>query len=206
MKKYIIALAAILLLSSNLHAQVLGTNTPITEGTCASGVAGADVLCANSADHTLSVNANNGTLFNLPQTVYLTGSDYTNATTGFTSVSGLAFPVSASRNYKASCTIYWSGSAGTTGPKYQFTGPATPTAVVLGVHSNVTSSTYLELSAAAFSSAVANTGTVTTGTVFIDRVDLAVLNSTNAGTVQLQMAANGVGTLTVKIGSNCIFQ
>lgn len=142
---------------------------------------------------------------NPPYVLYLE-SDYTNATTTFSNVTGLSFPVAASQKYRVSCRITWQGSAGTTGPKYQFTGPAAPTAVAVGMNSIVTATTVIAASAVAFSSAVANTGTVTTATNFTDTVDLGLINGANAGTVQLQAAANGAGTLTIKAGSYCAAQ
>lgn len=142
---------------------------------------------------------------NPPFSMYLT-STYTNATTTFSNVTGLALPVAASQSYHLTCRITWQGSAGTTGPKYQFTGPAAPTAVVVGMNSVVTATTVINASAVAFSSAVANTGTVTTATNFTDDIDIAVINGTTAGTVQLQAAANGAGTLTIATGSYCIAQ
>lgn len=171
---------------------------------------------ANSRTYTLGDNGGNGS-FNVfssipssvqqpPLTVFLTGSAYTNATTTFSNVTGLAFPVAASTNYHAICRITWQGSAGTTGPKYQFTGPASPTAVAVGMNSIVTATTVITASATAFSSAVANSGTVTTATNFTDTVDVSVLNGVNAGTVQLQAAANGAGTLTIQPGSYCTVQ
>lgn len=140
-----------------------------------------------------------------PQHFFSTAS-YTNATTTFSNVTGLAFSVSASTNYHAVCRITWQGSAGTTGPKYQFTGPAAATAVTVGLNSIVTATTVIAASAVAFSSAVANTGTVTTATNFTDTVDIGLVNGVNAGTVQLQAAANGAGTLTVANGSYCAVQ
>jgi len=145
-------------------------------------------------------------------TTYVAGAAYTNATTGFTSVvggtanGGLSFPVAASQTYHANCYITWQGSANTTGPKYQFTGPGSPTAVVLGVFSNITSSTYTAGVVTAFATPFANAGTVTATTNFTDWVALTVVNGANAGTVVLQMAANGAGTLTVQPGSYCIWQ
>jgi hypothetical protein len=128
---------------------------------------------------------------------------YTNATTTFSNVTGLALPVNPSENYNWVCRITWQGTANTTGPKYQFTGPASPTAVAVGLHSPVTASTFITASAVAFSSAVANSGTVTAATNFTDIISLGLLNGVNAGTVQLQAAANGVGTLTIQPGSAC---
>jgi hypothetical protein len=131
---------------------------------------------------------------------------YTNATTTFSNVTGLSFPVGASSSYHITCRITWQGSAGTTGPKYQFTGPAAPTAVVSGMNSIVTATTVITASVAAFSTPMANTGTITTATNFTDTVDLGVINGTTAGTVVLQAAANGAGTLTIQPGSYCTMQ
>lgn len=157
---------------------------------------------------TLSVTTINDGQFagqNAPKSAYVT-SAYTNATTTFSNVTALSFAVGATTNYHATCRITWQGSAGTTGPKYQFTGPAAPTAVAVGMNSVVTATTVIAASAVAFSSAVANTGTVTAATNFTDTIDIGVVNGANAGTVQLQAAANGVGTLTIQPGSYCSIQ
>lgn len=136
--------------------------------------------------------------------VYSAGS-YTNATTTFSSIVGLAFNIAAGQNLHAICRVTWQGSAGTTGPKYQFTGPAAPTAVALGMNSIVTATTVIAASATAFATPVANSGTVTTATNFTDTVSLDVINGTTAGTIQFQAAANGAGTLTVANGSSCAY-
>lgn len=143
-----------------------------------------------------------GTL-NAPVAQTLT-TDYTNATTTFSTVSPFSFTVHAGRTYTYRCKIIWQGSASTTGPKYQFTGPASPTKVAASAFSAVTASTVTQATAVAFSSAMANAGTVTTATNFVDDVQLAVINGANAGTVALQAAANGTGTLTIKAGSSCV--
>ena len=138
----------------------------------------------------------------------ITTSAYTNATTTFSNVTdgtnNLAFPVAATGKYTAVCRIMWQGSAGTTGPKFQFTGPASPTAVAAYHHSPITTSTYLDSSATAFSTSMPNTGTITTATNFLSTVSLQLVNGANAGTVQLQAAANGAGTLTIQPGSSCV--
>jgi hypothetical protein len=149
---------------------------------------------------------------NAPSTATTT-SAYTNATTTFSNVAGatantgsLQFFAQANRTYSVTCAITWQGSANTTGPKYQFTGPASPTAVAIGVFSNITSSTYTSGSVTAFSSAFANSGTITATTNFTDRVTLGLVNGATAGVVNLQMAANGAGTLTVQPSSFCTVQ
>jgi len=133
-------------------------------------------------------------------------SAYTNATTNFTNVSGLSFAVSASTNYYVECHITWQGSATTTGPKFQWTGPASPTAVAANATIATTVTTLRLVSAVAFSSSMAQSGTITATTNFPAIVTVGVANGANAGTVQLQAAANGSGTLTIQPGSFCAAQ
>jgi hypothetical protein len=142
---------------------------------------------------------------NAPLTVYV-ASAYTNATTTFSNVTGLSFYAQPHRNYQATCAITWQGSASTTGPKYEFTGPSSPTAVAVGMRSAVTSTSVLQASAVAFSSGVANSGTITATTNFTDTVTLGVVNGANGGVIQLLGAANGTGTLTIQPGSYCVVQ
>ncbi len=202
--KRVIFFIGLVLLSSSVSAQVLGTNTIIPEGTCGAGVSANAILCANSADHVVSVNSNAGTLTNFPTTVYSTAS-YTNATTTLSNITGLSFPVSASRNYHATCRVTWQAS-GTTGPKYQFTGPAAPTAVMVGGTLAKTVTTASQLSAVAYATVITDAVAVTTLTNFTDIIDIGLINGVNAGTVQLQAAEQGAGTLTVQNGSFCFVQ
>lgn len=128
---------------------------------------------------------------------------YTNATTTFSSIPNLGFPVAASAAFYVECMIVWQGSATTTGAKYQWTGPAAPSAVVSGAIFGITATTNANAAATALSTAMANTGTITAATNFMDVVRLSIVNGANAGTVQLQAAANGAGTLTIQPGSIC---
>lgn len=200
---------ALLAIPSISNAQVLGTNTAIPEGTCAAGVSATEILCANSADHNISVNANGGTLFNISTTVYATAG-YTNATTTFSNVTGLSFPVSASRNYHATCYLTWSpGGATTVGPKYIWTGPASPTAVTAAgtLAKTVTTSSYLSVAAASFATTLDDAVAVTASITQTDVVSIGVINGVNAGTVQLQAALHSAsGTYTLANGSYCIVQ
>lgn len=142
----------------------------------------------------------------VPFSQYVTAA-YTNATTTFTNVTGLTgFPVQAKTSMKLHCDIYWQGSAATSGPKYQFTGPASPTSVISQATSEVTATTFTQSVVTAFSTPMANAGTITTATNFHDTVDLALINGVNAGVVTLQAAANGAGTLTIQPGSVCTQQ
>jgi hypothetical protein len=167
---------------------------------------GANPVNNNSAMLFSNATPSAGAFAKMQQTVWVTGSAYTNATTTFSTVTGLTFPVEASTNYTGKCYILWQGSAGTTGPKFQFTGPASPTAVAASATSNVTATTYSTASATTFSSSMANAGTITTATNFMAEINFSVINGVNAGTLALQAAANGTGTLTIQLGSYCVMQ
>lgn len=179
--------------SSLFFGSAATNNVKLTAGTLAAG------LTINVPDYGVATQQ-------FPGTVFLTGSAYTNATTGLTNVTGLLFPVAANTNYTATCKLTWQGSAGTTGPKWTFTGPAAPTAVNIGAVSAVTATTFTQGVSTAFGTSVNNAGTITTATNFTDTVTLQLINGANAGTVQLQAAANGAGTLTVQPGSWCLAQ
>lgn len=130
---------------------------------------------------------------------------YSNATTSFTSIPEIGFSVAANRNYKVYCSLTWSTANTASAPKYQFTGPGSPTAVLLSLDSPLTVSTIsLPAAATAFSSAIANAATVTTATNFTDIVTLSVQNGANAGVIQLQAAATAANAVTWQPGSGCV--
>lgn len=162
------------------------------------------VLLAAQGTHT---GGGQGASGNPTTTAFLTG-DYTNATTSFTSLSGLAFPVVANTNYHLQCNIVWSASAATAGPKLQITGPSSPTALAVTMASAITVSTTGSAAATAFSSALdpLNGATVTNGVNEWAQLSMDLRNGANAGTVQLQAAATGVGTVTVRNASGCQIQ
>lgn len=152
-----------------------------------------------------------GTWAKMQQSVEITGSDYTNATTTFSNVTGLSFALEASTNYSGECYLVYSASAVTAGPKVQFTGPASPTAVLyssqIQLTNSVTAPTYADSAAAsAFSTSQTASTAVTATTLLAVRINFSILNGTNAGTLQLQAASQGTGTLTLKQGSYCQMQ
>lgn len=145
------------------------------------------------------------------QTIVLTGSAYTNATTSFSNLSSttnLAFTLDASTAYAGSCYLIYSASAATAGPKLQFTGPASPTAVLYSSLFQLTATpTYADsVSATAFSTSQTAGTTVTNGANLSVRVNFGISNGVNAGTLQLQAASQGVGTVTIQPGSYCTMQ
>lgn len=153
-----------------------------------------------------------GAFAKMPQTAITSGTAYTNATTTFSNVVGgsgqtLQFSVEANTNYVMSCQILWSASSATSGPKFQFTGPASPTAVQYAVMQAVTATTDGTSGATAFSTSLNASGaTVVTATNEPAELSLGLVNGANAGTVTLQAAAQGSGTLTIQPGSYCQLQ
>lgn len=196
-----------IIFSSIVYSQTLGTSTPIPEGTCNAGVATTDILCADALTHALVINNNNAGAQNIPQNFYVP-TTYTNATTTFSNITGLVWPVVNGRNYHAICKITWQGSATTAGPKYQFVGPTGFTAIAASMLSVTSAAVFQTKSVTTYSSALANTTTVDATTNFTDILDFTLLNAgtTASGVVNLMAAANGVGTLTIQPGSACIVQ
>jgi hypothetical protein len=150
--------------------------------------------------------------YNKMEQMSMVTSQYTNATTTFSNVTGLSFAIDASTNYAISCKLIYQGSATTTGMKIQFTGPASPTKVTAQTFQTTTTG-----AAGVFYSAAVDGTTfavtlagpaaiVTTGADLSSTLDVGVENGTTAGTWQLQAAANGVGTLTIQVGSFCKMQ
>lgn len=140
----------------------------------------------------------------VPATEFV-GTTYTNATTNFTSIPNLYFPLPAGSNLSATCNIIWQGSAITTGAKYQWTGPASASGVSAGATFAISGVLAGSAAVTAFSSPMANVGTISTGSNMQDILTLNVMNGAVGGTVQLQAAANGLGTLTIQPASTCTF-
>jgi hypothetical protein len=170
-----------------------------------SGAAGKSVVWADSTDHFLKYNPNNAGEQHLAQAVEITAS-YTNATTTFSTVTGMSWSIAAGKNYSVDCTFVGQGSATTAGPKFQLTGPASPTLVKLMVDGGTNATAYANAVATGFSSANTALGTLGAGTTdFIWHVNADVVNGATAGTLALQAAANGAGTLTIS-GGTCQIQ
>lgn len=212
MKKWIFTILGLFVLAlatAHLFAQVLGTWTYIPEGTCpTSGTASASLLCSNSADHAMSFSFNAGGIENIPQSFYST-SIYSNASTTFSTVAPIQFPVSINRSYSAQCDLIWFGSASTAGPKYQWTGPLSAvTSMSTGLISGTAVAAFTSAAATSFGTTLANTGAVTAGQLLVDHIWMNVVTgATGNGTVALQAAANGSGTYTIPLnGAVCHVQ
>jgi len=146
-------------------------------------------------------NANNG----IPVKTVLQ-SVYTNATTTFSDVTGLSLSVSANTSYVGQCYVLFNGSAATAGPKFQWTGPMSAIGLATSMYSDVLLTTSLSSHATGFSAPLANSGVIAFGNNEMALIFVGLSNGVNAGTMQLQAAANGLGTLTIQPGSYCVFQ
>lgn len=183
----------------------LGGRIQNVETTIPSGVGGSNVQWADSTDHFLKYIPNNQGEQHVPQAV-LVSSVYTNATTTPSNIAGLAFTVAANRNYTMVCQLYYQGSASTAGLDVTITGPATPTSVIYSYQETVTATTTQGGVATAFGTKIVGNATVTATTNLPVEITMGLRNGANAGTVQVQGSATGVGTVTVQPGSYCTMQ
>lgn len=151
---------------------------------------------------TWSVSSNIATIPNCggAPTQYL-GSTYTNATTTFSNL--LAFTAAANTSYSMACHLVYSGSAATSGPKVQITGPASPINVFYSFQAATNQTVFSGAAATAFSSSLNIGATVAIATPLPYMLTMGLINGANAGTVQVQAAAQGAGTLTISPGSFC---
>lgn len=146
-----------------------------------------------------------GTSWKLPAQIVL-ASAFTNSTTSFLSVPGMVLPVAANANYFYICHFVYQTTA-TTAAQVRFTGPASPTALfyTANFQMNVGTSTAYQAPAAVttFSTPLSTNGAlVATTNMTIDMV-MHLINGANAGNVQLQIAAQITGSMTLQPGSAC---
>lgn len=148
-----------------------------------------------------------GSWAKMPQTAFL-ASDYTNATTTMSNVTGLTFTPEASTSYHMHCNLIWSTGTATGGPKYTITGPAASTHLVYQMVSAITAITTASAATdTSFGTALNPVGTVvTTGSDEFSTLDMDLINGANTTAIQVQAAAQGAGTLTIKAGSACQLQ
>jgi len=180
-------------------------------GTPASGV------MSNTTTATQAALTNNTTLASTAyadaavaarvQVIQLT-SQYTNSTNSFTNVTGgntLAFTAAANTKYVGTCHLYYQAATTAGGLQIQFTGPASPTGLMISIIDPKSATTFVTGTSTTYSNSLG--GAVTTATTnFEALVSIALQNGANAGTVNLQAAdiANAV-QLQIQIGSYCEF-
>lgn len=182
------------------------TKEQLVEAAAPSGVAGQQIIFGDSGDHMLKYNPNNAGEQHVPQ-IYRLTAQYTNSTTGFTTVGtpNIAFPVNASQSYTAECHLYYQAAA-TGGLNIQFTGPASPMAVIYGLTEPVSATAFAGDSVAtAFSTSLGNAVT-TASTNFDAEVSFSLINGANAGTVTLQAKSSAAVQLQIQAGSYCRVQ
>jgi hypothetical protein len=164
---------------------------------------------AGAASQLITFASAPASLQTVPQTVYA-NAGYTNATTTFSNITGLSFAVAANTSYHATCSLTWNpGGATTVGPKYIWTGPASPTAVTAAgiLSKTVTTNSNLSVAAASFATTLDDAVAVTASITQTDTLSIGVINGVNAGTVQLQAALHSAsGTYTLSQGSYCSVQ
>lgn len=136
-------------------------------------------------------------------------SDYTNTTSTYTDIPGLAWTVAANENWIADATLHCiSGSSGQ-GLKFKITGPSSPTSVTIeitgtGSSGSTTSECEVQTAFGATPAKTFDSGSALTGVV---RLHITLLNGANAGPVQIQATnSGGSGTVTVKTNSDLLAQ
>jgi hypothetical protein len=188
--------------STNYQVTGNGLSSSVGAAILDGGTGTDKVICGNTPD-TTGVNS-----FCNVRKVYLTG-NYTNATTTFSNVASgntLQFAVGASKDYHIQCDILYSGSATTAGLKIQFTGPASPTAVWYSLNAFTAATTYNTANTIVGFSNSIGTATTPTTALFPAVINFWLRNGANAGTVVLQAASVGTGTLTINNASGCTIQ
>lgn len=178
----------------------------LKEAAAPSGSSGNDLLWADSSDHMAKYNPNNGGEQHMPQ-IYMLTAQYTNSTTGFTTVGtpNIAFPVNANQKYTAECHLYYQAAA-TGGLNIQFTGPAAPTNVVYGLNDPISATTFGGDSVATAFSTSLGSAVTTAATNFDAQVSFSLINGANAGTVTLQAKSSAAVQLQIQAGSFCQVQ
>ena len=180
-------------------------NFSLTEQTPPTATAAKSMLWGDSGDHMLKYNPNNAGEQHVAQ-VYRLTAQYTNSTTGFTTVGtpNIAFPVNANQTYTATCHLFYQAAA-TGGLNIQFTGPAAPTSVTYGLDDPSAATTFNSAVATAFSTSLGQVvGTAATN--FDAIVSFCLINGANAGTVTLQAKSSAAVQLQIQTGSYCVVQ
>jgi hypothetical protein len=126
----------------------------------------------------------------------------TNSTTTMVSITQLAIPVLANTQYVMDFTVIFQSAVTTTGIQFGFTGPASPTSVLIVSETQLTDTTWQVATARAFGNLTASTGVTTININYLARIKLLLVNGANAGTVQIQFASEVAATaVLVKRGS-----
>ena len=171
------------------------TGTPAADGTASRGTSQAYAR----ADHVHPSSSGVGAIYKL-------SSNYTNATTTPSNITGLGWSVAANTDYYFKCWLPMINSSASSALRLNLNGPATPTLVNFVARTHTTSATtWIELMGTAFSAA-AQTTSVTASvitTAMQYTIEGVVSNGANAGTVQLMGTGSGAFTSTIYKGAFC---
>lgn len=132
-------------------------------------------------------------------------SQYTNSTTGFTNVAGgrtIQWAVAANEETTATCHLYYQ-AASTGGLNIEFTGPASPTALAYALFDPLTTSSFTDGVATAYSTSLG--GVSTAGAVNTEAVvSFSLTNGANAGTINLLAKSSAAVQLQIQTRSYCM--
>ena len=198
--------------TSNAFISGVGIGTTMVNSGYAN--AGSLVITDNTTnglwnDHNIPMDLavdTNGLVWRPANRVFLSAA-YTNATTSFTNVTGLSYPIQVNQHLHIRCDLMYNVSATTDGIITSWTGPSSPSLVGMSQQASTNTTTIQgqSIPSTSFGTQVPTTGVVTgvITTYFPATVVLDVTNGANAGTVQLEAKGVGTGTLTIAPGSEC---
>lgn len=164
-----------------------------------SGATGDALFTAASASAARTTLGFDAAVPKIPIT-FSNSSDFTTASTSFVNVTGLNFPVLANKNYAVFVNLI-TNKTDANGLAIQFTGPASPTKILIRLAESTTSLTAVIVEyLSAFSSPSSTFNTVNGDGILYSQI-FNLSNGANAGTVQLQLRAVTGGTAKIYAGS-----
>jgi hypothetical protein len=132
--------------------------------------------------------------------------DWTNSSTSFTDVAGLAFTMAAGESWTAEIVLHAIGSSGGQGLKFRVAGPGAASVLIAIQGTGSSGSTAMECEVQTAFSVAAPTRTFCPGATLTGVVRLhVVITNASAGPVQLQAASSSAGTaVTLKANSDLV--
>lgn len=129
----------------------------------------------------------------------ITGSDFTTTSTTLVDVTGMGFSIAANEVWAFELNVY--GSTTNTAP-IQFAVNAPSGATGIGIQQKFLTGSFTNGSVTTINTAFASVATNVATTLY--RLTFSVINSSNAGTVQIRIQAASAGTADVPVGSYII--
>jgi len=131
-------------------------------------------------------------------------SDQTNSTITLATLTDFDFVVAANTPYKFDYEIWFTSAAATTGIRFGFLGPASPTYFAAVNETQISATTWVTFTINSFTAFTSpgSSGAVVTPALNFARISATLVNGANAGTVQLQFASEiAASAVVVKAGS-----